>query len=194
MNCNLKKPRMQIRLNKPRMQIRSLMSFLTAFAVATSAHAQVQVGDAPPDLLGKDRDGTVVHVSTHHGKVVVLTFWATWCGYCLKELPVLENLQRRVGKSRIEVVAINTDKDRAHYVAMRRRLKDFQLTMTADERDGEVAKHYAVTGLPFIVMINKAGRVAQVHVGYSEKSLGGFVDEINALLEDPEEASAATGG
>lgn len=170
------------------------MGLLCVFAAATSAHAQLHVGDVPPDSLGTDRDGAEVHVSTHHGKVVVLTFWATWCGYCLKELPVLENLQRSVGKSRIEVVAINTDKDRAKYVAMRRRLKDFQLTMTADERGGEVAKPYAVTGLPYIVMIDKAGRVAHVHVGYAEKALGGFVDEINALLEAPEQASAATGG
>ena len=176
------------------MWYRLLTAALLVFAIATSAYAQVHVGDVPPDSLGTDRDGAEVHVSTHRGKVVVLTFWATWCGYCLKELPVLENLQRRVGKSRIVVVAINTDKDRAKYVAMRRRLKDFQLTMTADERGGEVARPYAVTGLPYIVMIDKAGRVAHVHVGYAEKALGGFVDEINALLEAPERAPAATGG
>jgi thiol-disulfide isomerase/thioredoxin len=179
---------------KLRMRSGNILQLILALAIPVLAHAQVRVGDAPPGSLGNDRDNKPIHVSDYRGKVVVVTFWATWCGYCLKELPVLENLQRSVGKSRIEVVAINTDKDRAKYVAMRRRLKDFQLTMTADERDGEVAKPYAVTGLPYLVMIDKAGRVAKVHVGYSQKSLGGFVDEINALLDEPAEASVATGG
>ncbi|MFI4969568.1 MAG: TlpA disulfide reductase family protein, partial [Lysobacterales bacterium] len=113
-------------------------------------------------------------------------------GYCLKELPILENLQRRLGKARIEVVAINTDKNRVDYIRMRRRLKDFQLTMTADEDRGAGAS-YGVSGLPHLVMVGKAGRVAHVHIGYAEKSLPGFVDEINALLDEPEPAAAKAG-
>jgi thiol-disulfide isomerase/thioredoxin len=41
-----------------------------------------------------------------------MTFWASWCGWCLKELPVLENLQRHAGKDRLEVFAINVDRHR----------------------------------------------------------------------------------
>ena len=49
----------------------------------------------PPQLLGKDRDGNEVNLAAHRGKVVIVTFWASWCGYCLKELPVLDRLPRR---------------------------------------------------------------------------------------------------
>ncbi|MFI4970616.1 MAG: TlpA disulfide reductase family protein, partial [Lysobacterales bacterium] len=95
-----------------------LIGLLVALTLTTGAQAQVrlQAGDAAPDSLGTDRDGKQVRIADYHGKVVVLTFWATWCGYCLKELPILENLQRRLGKARIEVVAINTDKNRVDYI------------------------------------------------------------------------------
>ena len=168
--------------------------FSLTFATDAQAQAQVrlQTGDAAPDSLGTDRDGKQVRIADYHGKVVVLTFWATWCGYCLKELPILENLQRRLGKARIEVVAINTDKNRVDYIKMRRRLKDFQLTMTADEGRGAGAR-YGVSGLPHLVMVDKAGRVAHVHIGYAEKSLPGFVDEINALMDEPQPTPAQVG-
>lgn len=68
------------------------MGLLVWLALAACAQAQVRVGDTPPDALGRNREGNDVVLSDHRGKVVVVTFWATWCGYCLKELPVLENL------------------------------------------------------------------------------------------------------
>jgi peroxiredoxin len=149
---------------------------------APPASPELRAGDVAPDLLGEDRDGNTIRVSDHRGKVVALTFWATWCSYCLKELPILENLQRRLGKARVEVVAVNIDKDRADYIAMRRRLKGFELTMAEDDRKQSVASAYGVSNLPHLVLIDKAGRLARVHVGYAESMLGGFVDEINTLL------------
>jgi thiol-disulfide isomerase/thioredoxin len=163
-------------------------------ALAGGVHAQVRPGEAPPDLLGTDPTGVQVHVGDYRGKVVVLAFWATWCPYCLKELPILENLQRRVGKDRIQVVAIDTDADHGRYRAMRRRLKGFQLMLAEDEGRGRTAGRYGVTGLPHMVMIDKAGRVAHVHVGYSEEMLGSLVDEINALLDAPALPAAQAGG
>jgi thiol-disulfide isomerase/thioredoxin len=168
---------------------KALVAFLLAFTLATPASAAFKAGDSPPDSLGKDRDGNEVSLAAQHGKVVVLTFWASWCGYCLKELPVLENVQRRLGKSRVEVVAINVDEDRGKYIAMRRRLKDFELDLTVDEKH-HLAHEYGVKGLPHMVLVDKQGKIAFVHEGYSEKSLPKFVEQINDLLDAPIDGAA----
>jgi thiol-disulfide isomerase/thioredoxin len=107
----------------------------------------VNIGDIPPDVLGIDRHDNDVRISAFRGKVVVVSFWASWCTYCLKELPVLEKIQQVVGKPRIEVIAVNIDRDRGDYLAMRRQLKNFQFTMTRDDRQ-VVANLYGAHALP----------------------------------------------
>lgn len=164
--------------------IRFLFSLLLSGFVISSATAQAVRGEAPPDELGIDKDKHAVRVSDYRGKVVVLTFWASWCGQCLKELPILESVQRKAGRSQVAVVAINSDKDRSDYLAMRRRMKDFTMTMTEDQRDRSIAKRYGVNGYPHLVMVDKQGLVAFTHRGYSEESLPKIVEEINTLLEE----------
>src|SRR6185312_10026400 len=68
-------------------------ALLLACAPVFAGEKEPAKGTLPPPLLGKDRDGQVIDLATMHGKVVIVTFWASWCGYCLKELPVLNALQ-----------------------------------------------------------------------------------------------------
>jgi thiol-disulfide isomerase/thioredoxin len=170
---------------------RLLLASAVALATIGAARADVVPGTTPPDRLGVDANGADVLVSAHHGKVVVLSFWASWCGYCLKELPVLEKIQRVLGKDRIEVIAVNVDKDRADYYAMKRKLRKFELTMIRDE-DHSAADEYGVKGLPFLVMVDKSGRAAYVWKGYPESQLDQIVEEINELLDEPAGAKAGS--
>jgi thiol-disulfide isomerase/thioredoxin len=173
------------------MSHRLLLALVIAFATIGAARAEV-VGPrtAPPDLLGVDSHGAEVLVSAYHGKVVVLSFWASWCGYCLKELPVLEKIQRVLGKDRVEVIAINIDKDRGDYLKMKRQLRDFELTMARDGNHAAAAE-YGANALPFLVMVDKSGRVAHTWKGYPEKQLDSIVEQINGLLDEPAEPKAA---
>lgn len=166
----------------------SLLALMLTFAAGTAA-AQVKSGDIPPDALGSDRDGNDVRISAHRGKVVIVTFWASWCAYCLKELPVLDQLQRAAGKPRLEIVAVNYKEDRRYFRAMRRRLKDAALTLTSDPR-GSLGDEYGVKGLPHLVMIDKTGKVAHVHTGYGEKLLDRLIEQINWLLAQPAQSTA----
>src|SRR3954468_6422194 len=150
-----------------------LTALFIALATIGVARAAVKSGEIPPDVLGTDGKGAVVALSEHRGKVVVLSFWASWCGYCLKELPVLEKVQRVLGKDRIEVIAVNIDRDRNAFLKMRRQLRNFEFTMARDETHA-AANQYGANLLPFLVMIDKTGRVAYVHTGYSEEQLDGF--------------------
>ena len=153
-----------------------------------SAVAAVQVGEVPPDYVGQDRDGKDIRLSGHRGKVVAVTFWATWCGPCMQEIPILEAVQRQVGKSEIEIVAVNFKESSDKWRTIRRKLSDLQLTLSRDTTN-KVIEAYGVKGIPHLFLIGKDGRVAYIHVGYDASSLPGIVEELNALLaEAPPEA------
>jgi thiol-disulfide isomerase/thioredoxin len=139
------------------------------------------IGEAPPDALGRDRNGTEQTVSRHRGKVVIVTFWASWCGPCRKELPILGKFQRIVGRDHLEVIAINVKEPLRDYQTVVRMNKDIDLTWVHDAT-GVTSKYYGVTALPNMFVIDRDGRIAHVHRGYSEDSIQVFVKEIAALL------------
>ncbi len=151
--------------------------------VSASADAKLEVGVAPPDLLGKTPKRDEIRVSQFRGSVVVVTFWASWCGPCRRELPALDALQRAAG-SRAHIVAVNVKDSAEDYRLIRKQLKNTQLTFTHDT-DGKIANSYAVNSYPNLYVIDQAGVIASVHVGFGEDSLVEIIDDINALLVKP---------
>ncbi|MHA6202840.1 TlpA family protein disulfide reductase [Dyella soli] len=142
-------------------------------------------GDLPPDYLGHDANGHEVHVSALHGKVVIVTFWASWCGYCRKELPVLAALQKLKGTADLQVVGVDHDDDLDTFRQLRRRWKDLDVMLTYDAGDGRIAKPYGVNGIPHMVMIGRDGRIADVYVGYGEDMLDSILARVDELLAEP---------
>ena len=152
----------------------------TAVLFATAALAMPQVGKVPPSYLGKDRQGKRVNLEDLRGKVVIVTFWATWCRPCRKELPVLETLQQHAGRDRVHVIGINIEESKA-YRPMKRRLKDYTMTLINDY-NGRTKKRFGVSGIPHLVMIRKDGTVAAIKRGYTEEMVPAMIDEVNALM------------
>ncbi len=174
-----------------------LKSWLLAAALLLCAQAAqaLDIGEAPPPQLGKDRDGNPVDLARLRGKVVIVTFWASWCHYCLKELPALNSLQEQSGDQLLKIVAVNVQDDMADYRAMMKQMRDYKLAMTRD-RDGAIAASYGVKGYPNLWMIDPQGKIAAHHVGYGEDSLASIIDEIKRLLyaELARQQQAAAGG
>ena len=166
----------------------SLLACAALMLAAGAAHAVPEVGDVPPPYLGKDQHGEKVSLNDLRGKVVIVTFWATWCPPCRKELPVLETLQQHAGRDRVQVIAINIEKPSA-YRPMKRRLKDYTMTLINDY-NGRTKKRFGVNGIPHLVMIKKDGTVAATKRGYTEEMVPGMIDEVNALMRS--EYAAAT--
>ena len=147
---------------------------------ATAALAAPEVGEVPPSYLGKDRQGQKIKLEDLRGKVVIVTFWATWCPPCHKELPVLETLQEVAGEDRVRVIAINIEQPRV-FRSVKRRLKDYSMTLINDYR-GLVKKRFGVKGIPHLVMIKKDGTIATIKKGYTEEMVPPMIDELNDLL------------
>ena len=140
-------------------------------------------GEVPAPELGSARSGPV-DLRELRGKVVIVTFWATWCGPCMRELPVLANFQRVVGEDALQVVAINYKEDRRLFNDFTRRLRDTGILWVHDGR-GAISDDWGIKALPRMFAIDREGKVAFTHAGYSDESLPGITAQVLELL--PEE-------
>jgi thiol-disulfide isomerase/thioredoxin len=156
-----------------------------AFFVLVSAQtcfADAVKGDVAPDAVGFGRDGARVRVSDYAGKVVVLSFWASWCGPCRKELPILDKLQSAADGKHVgpQVIAVNIE-ERDAFRKIAGKLDGIKLLL-ANDRGEHGAKSYGVKAIPHMVIIGKDGRIVAVHRGYGDGMIDSFLDEINKVL------------
>lgn len=148
-----------------------------------ASDAAPAIGAEAPTALGEDGRNRAVDLATLRGKVVIVTFWASWCGYCRKELPALNDLQARAGDDFLRVVAVNVQDEPAAYRAMVRQMRGYSLLLARD-RDGAVAASYGVHSYPNLWIIDPQGRIASHHVGYGEDSLETILDEIRRVMSE----------
>jgi peroxiredoxin len=126
---------------------------------------------AAPDGALRDLDGRVVRLADHRGKVVLVDFWATWCGPCRRELPHLKALQQRFGKQGLVVLGISVDHQGQDRV--RSFVKRNGVTWPTLLADATVLADYGdVRAIPTKFVIDRQGRVAGRMLGYAaEKDL-----------------------
>jgi transposase len=169
-------------------QVAALATFLLAPLLSAAGPAP-GVGDIPPPEAGTTLDGDPVRLADYTGKAIVVSFWATWCPYCLKELPILEGIQSTAGKDRIQVIALNTE-DRAVFRRAARTLSSLKL-LVAHDTGKKGSEAYGVKGIPHMVIIGRDGRILKIYRGYDESQLDSIVADINRALADPTPSWAA---
>lgn len=127
--------------------------------------------------------GENVALQSLRGKVVLLNFWATWCGPCRQELPELARLQEKFRQHGLTVVAITVDNEAENVRAF---LKKYALKLQALwDKKKKVAEAYAVEKMPSSYIIDRGGVVRFIHRGYSPEELKRIEAEIDDLLDKP---------
>jgi thiol-disulfide isomerase/thioredoxin len=140
--------------------------------------------DAAPAFELNDLDGKLLSLSEAKGKIVLLNFWATWCGPCRAEIPDLVDLQKRYS-DKLEIIALATDEDDPDQV--RRFILqsgiNYRVAMVSDE----IRRDYGgVAALPTSFVIDPQGRIVQKHVGLNDPSI--YELEVKAMLGQPVDA------
>ncbi len=139
--------------------------------------------DAKPanlDFTMKDVDGKDVSLQSYKGKVILLDFWATWCGPCKVEIPHFIEFQQKYGPKGLQVVGISVDDpvDKlAPYV------KEMGMNYPVLQGLGHDAVQDAygpILGIPVSVMISRDGKICATHTGLTSKDV--FATEIESLL------------
>jgi cytochrome c biogenesis protein CcmG/thiol:disulfide interchange protein DsbE len=119
--------------------------------------APISAGEKAPDFSGQGAG------SSSSGKVIVLDFWATWCGPCRHALPGLKQLQAMYGGSQVEVVSISEDEDPAEWSSF---VAQNQMNWTQRlDSNHQIMRQYGASALPTYVLIGKDGKVLQQYVG-----------------------------
>jgi len=134
--------------------------------------------DAAPDFQLNDLDGKPVSLDEAKGKVVLLNFWATWCGPCRAEIPDLVDLQKRYA-DKLEIIALATEEDDADQVRrfVLRSGINYRVAMAPDDL---VRAYGGIAALPTSFVIDAQGRVVQKHIGLNDPTL--YERELKAML------------
>jgi thiol-disulfide isomerase/thioredoxin len=158
-----------------------LAGFAAALLVASSASA-LTPGDTPPAIDMPDQTGKKADLSALKGKVVLIDFWASWCGPCRQEMPVLEALHKKYATQGLVIIGINIDHNPKK---MNNFLKGTPVTFRiVHDRKVAVASKYEPETMPSSYFIGRDGKIRYVHEGFRKKDAGELEERIKALLAE----------
>jgi thiol-disulfide isomerase/thioredoxin len=145
--------------------------------------AETLVGKAAPEFSLPLLDGGEIDLAAHQNKhVVLLDFWATWCGPCREAMPTLAEISRDYASKGVKYFAVNLREEQSK---IRGYLKEAKLDIAVPlDKDGSIARKYGVRGIPTMVIVGKDGKVKKVHVGSSpslKRELTRTLDELLAI-------------
>lgn len=156
-----------------------LLTLVTLFSLAQAVRADIKVGDKFPDFGDCKIDGNLPDRAKD--KVILVDFWASWCGPCLQSFPVMEELQRTYGPRGFMIIAVNVDEQKTE---MERFLKEHPVSfcVVRDAKQILVGKANIDT-MPSSFMLNKDGKVVFMHNGFhGSETKKQYEHEIESLL------------
>lgn len=140
------------------------------------------VGKPVPDLVVERLDGKPLALSSLRGKVVLLDVWASWCPPCLKELPMLDAMAKRLRSRGVEIVAVSVDQKRANVLKFLDSQPRWSLTIAHDPRQ-QIADTLQPEKMPTSYAIDRAGVIRYVNGGFEPSDAAVIERKLLALAE-----------
>ena len=174
-------PALTTGMKKMKMRKILLGLVLGAFAVAGLAATDL-TGQTAPDFALKSNSGENLRLSEYRGDVVMVNFWATWCGPCRQEMPLLDQLYSRYQRVGFTLLGVNIDDNSGKAMTMAKEL-GVSFPVLFDSKK-EVSKLYQVDTMPATVLIDREGTVRFIHHGYKPGYENEYLDQIRSLLRE----------
>jgi peroxiredoxin len=167
------------------MRSSKLNSWLRASALTATLAVSSLVGAssalAPPFAL-PSRSGDVVSLDKLKGQVVMLNFWASWCGPCRQEMPLLDQMHKRYSALGFTMIGVNVE---ANTQDAEKWLSQTPVTFPVlFDKENKVSKLYDVNAMPSTVFIDRKGNVRYLHRGYKPGDESEYLNQIRALLKE----------
>jgi len=174
-------------MTHPRHRILGLLLAGTAAAGmagigVAAAVAPLATGAPAPAFQLDSSDGKAVDLGSLRGKVVMINFWASWCGPCREEMPILEKLHAKYKPMGFTMIGVNVEPDSAEAAKW---LKATPVTFPIlFDTKSEVSKLYAVQSMPSTVIIDRKGNLRWLHRGYKAGDENEYLNQIRALVRE----------
>lgn len=157
-----------------------LLTLLIGLGLALATSASVKVGDALPELASYKLEGKMPELSK--GTVVLIDFWASWCGPCVKSFPIMDELQKKYGPQGLVIIAVSVDDNKSD---MENFLKTHPVSFSVVRDVGhKLVEKTGISAMPSSFLMDKNGRIAFVHSGFhGSTTKKQYESEIESLLK-----------
>ena len=161
---------------------RAIVALLLAATAALAGAGPLAPAAPAPDFTLRTLDGQKLRLGEQRGQVVLVNFWATWCGPCRQEMPHLNKLYEKYKSSGFVLLGVNVDDDTAQVAGVASKLGvKFPVLPDSDKR---VSRQYDVNAMPSTVLIDRDGRVRYLHRGYQNGYETTYDKQIRELLKE----------
>jgi peroxiredoxin len=154
---------------------------LTALVATFMAYAADAGGPAPAFTL-TSLTGQPGALSQYKGQVVMVNFWATWCGPCQQEMPLLDQMYKKYKPAGFTLIGVNVDKEAPPVKDLMAR-KPVSFPVLLDPAN-QVSKAYHVDEMPSTVIIDRKGEIRYIHRGYKPGDENDYQDRIRQLIRE----------
>lgn len=162
--------------------LRSLVVAVGLFGLFTLPASATSISGNAPDFTLHSRSGKNIRLSDYRGQVVLLNFWASWCGPCRQEMPRLETLYRRYKQLGFVILGVNVDSDSTK---ANNYLRDIKVTFPIlYDTQNAVAKSFNVNAMPTTVIIDRNGKKRFLHQGYEPGYVQEYRKEVIQLMKE----------
>ena len=159
-----------------------IAAIAAALSVSLPALAGSGAAAPAPAFTLASRAGQDVSLAQYKGQVVMLNFWASWCGPCRQEMPLLESIYKKYNKMGFTMIGVNVEPDSN---AANEWLKATPVSFPIlYDRDSKVSKLYDVGGMPSTVIIDRTGKLRALHRGYKPGDENEYLDSIRTLIRE----------
>ena len=155
---------------------------LLALIAASSLASSGLTGQPAPDFALKSSTGENLRLSEYRGDVVMINFWATWCGPCRQEMPLLDELYTQYQPLGFTILGVNVEEDSSK---AKKLLEEIPVNFPVlFDNDSEVSKLYDVVAMPSTVLVDRDGNVRYLHQGYKPGYEEAYQQQVRALVRE----------